>query len=49
MPLGQGAWVFSVGTEREGTPLERANRNLIPCYVEVVASPLRVLLGGCRG
>ena len=50
MPLGLGAWVFfPVGTERGGTPLERANRNLIPCYVEVVASPLRVLLGRCRG
>ena len=48
MPPGPGAWVFPVVTER-GAPLRARDINLIPCYVEVVASPLRVLLDRCRG
>ena len=48
MPPGPGAWVFPVGTER-GAPLRARDINLIPCYAEVVASPLRVLLDRCRG
>ena len=48
MPPGPGAWAFPVGTER-GAPLRARDINLIPCYVEVVAYPLRVLLDKCRG
>ena len=48
MPPGPGAWVFPVGTER-GAPLRARDINLIPCYVEVVASPLRVWLDWCCG
>ena len=46
--LVRGHGCFPVGTER-GALLRARDINLIPCYVEVVASPLRVLLGRCRG
>ena len=48
MPPGPGAWVFPVGTER-GAPLSSARYKFGPMLVEVVASPLRVLLNGCHG
>ena len=48
MPLGPGAWVFPVGTER-GAPLSSARYKFDPMLIEVVASPLRVSLNGCRG
>ena len=48
MPPGPGAWVFPVGTER-GAPLSSARYKFDPMLIEVVASPLRVLLDRCRG
>ena len=47
-PLGLGAWVFPVGTE-SGAPLSSARYKFDPMLIEVVASPLRVLLDRCRG
>ena len=48
MPLGPGAWVFPVGTER-GAPLSSTRYKFDPMLSEVVASPLRVLLNKGRG
>ena len=48
MPPGQGAWVFPVGTER-GAPLSSARYKFDPMLIEIVASPLRVLLNRRRG
>ena len=48
MPPGPGAWVFSVGTER-GAPLSSTRYKFDPMLIEVVASPLRVLLDRYRG
>ena len=47
-PPGPGAWVFPVGTER-GAPLSSVRYKFDPMLIEVVASPLRVLLNECRG
>ena len=43
-----GAWVFPVGNE-SGAPLSSARYKFDPMLIEVVASPLRVLLNECRG
>ena len=48
MPLSPGAWVFSVWAER-GAHLSSARYKFDPMLIEVVASPLRVLLDRCRG
>ena len=49
MPPGPGAWVFPVGAEGVA-PLVRAHYKFCdPMLLEVVASPLRVLLNRCRG
>ena len=48
MPHGPGAWVFPVGAER-GAPLSSARYKFDTMLIEVVASPLRVLLNKCRG
>ena len=40
--------MFPVGTER-GAPLRAREYKFDPMLVEVVASPLRVLLNECRG
>ena len=48
MPPGPGAWVFPVGTER-GAPLSSMRYKFDPMIIEVVVSPLRVLLDRCRG
>ena len=45
---GPGAWVFPVETER-GAPLSSTRYKFDPMLIEVVASPLRVLLDRCRG
>ena len=48
MPPGLGAWVFPVGTER-GAPLSSLRYKFDLRIIEVVVSPLRVLLDRCRG
>ena len=49
MPPGPGAWVFPFGA-KVVAPLVCARYKFCdPMLVEVVASPLRVLLNGCRG
>ena len=40
--------MFLVGTER-GAPLSKVRYKFDPMLIEVVASPLRVLLDKCRG
>ena len=48
-PPGPGAWVFPVGAEGVA-PLVCAHYKFCdPMLLEVVASPLRVLLNRCRG
>ena len=49
MPPGPGAWVFSVVTEGVASLVARGINFCDPMLVEVVASPLRVLLDRCRG
>ena len=48
MPLGPGAWVFPVGTER-GAPLSSARYKFDPMLIEVVASHLEFCLTGIVG
>ena len=49
MSLGPGAWVFPVGTEGVAPLVCARYKFCDPMLVEVVASPLRVLLNECRG
>ena len=49
MPPGLGAWVFPVGAEGVAPLVCARYKFCDPMLVEVVASPLRVLLNGCRG
>ena len=49
MPPGPGAWVFPVGAEGVAPLVCARYKFCDPMLVEVVASPLRVLLNECCG
>ena len=49
MPPGPGAWMFSVVAEGVAPLVCARYKFCDPMLVEVVASPLRVLLNECRG
>ena len=46
---GSGSMGVSVVAEGVAPQFVRYINFVTPCYVEVVASPLRVSLNGCRG
>ena len=49
MPVGPGAWVFLVVAEGVAPLVCARYKFCDPMLLEVVASPLRVLLNECRG
>ena len=49
MPRGPGAWVFPVVAEGVAPLVCARYKFFDPMPIEVVASPLRILLNECRG